>query len=119
MVEDPDAIREAIDETRSDMAETIDALGQKADVKARTANKVDETKEQVKAKATELGQRAGQAVPEQARPAVASAVDQAKSATTKAAVTAQQRPAVAAAIGAGALFLLVVRRRHRRRRESC
>jgi ElaB/YqjD/DUF883 family membrane-anchored ribosome-binding protein len=111
MVEDPDAIREAIDETRADLAETIDALGQKADVKSRAADTFDNTKEQVRAKASALGRRADEAVPDQARPVV----DQAKSGTSKAAVATQRRPGVVAAVAGVVLFALIVRRRRRRK----
>ena len=40
MGEDPDRIREEIVQTRLEMGETVDALGYKADVKARTKDRV-------------------------------------------------------------------------------
>lgn len=40
MAEDPGAIRDAIEQTRSDMAETVAALGHKADLKGRLGKEV-------------------------------------------------------------------------------
>lgn len=111
MAEDPSEIREAIEATRSDMADTIEALGQKADVKARATDKVNETTEQIKAKASELCTRAEQAVPDEARPAVSAAIDQAKSVASTALSTARQRPALTA----GVVVVLLVVLRHSRR----
>ncbi len=48
MAEDPGAIREAIATTRAEMAETIEALGRKADVKARVNEKVTVTADHAK-----------------------------------------------------------------------
>ena len=42
MDQEPDQIRQAIEDTREDLADTIEALGQKADVKGRVAEKVKE-----------------------------------------------------------------------------
>jgi uncharacterized protein DUF3618 len=47
VAESPDAIREAIDTTRADLADTIQALGHKADVKGRVSDKVHETAHEV------------------------------------------------------------------------
>jgi ElaB/YqjD/DUF883 family membrane-anchored ribosome-binding protein len=47
VAEDPDAIRREIEDTREEMAGTIDALEYKADVKARAADKVTEMRETV------------------------------------------------------------------------
>jgi hypothetical protein len=47
MGEDPDQIRREIEATRSDMGETVDALGYKADVKSRAKDKVTETKDRL------------------------------------------------------------------------
>jgi len=47
VAENPDAIRREIEDTREEMAGTIDALEYKADVKARAANKVTEMRETV------------------------------------------------------------------------
>jgi ElaB/YqjD/DUF883 family membrane-anchored ribosome-binding protein len=47
VAEDPNAIRREIEDTREEMADTIDALEYKADVKSRTKEKVDEVRETV------------------------------------------------------------------------
>jgi uncharacterized protein DUF3618 len=61
VAEGPDAIREAIDETRQDLADTIQALGHKADVKGRVSDKVHEATDkagaQVRSTAHEVGER--------------------------------------------------------------
>jgi tetrahydromethanopterin S-methyltransferase subunit F len=44
---DPDDIRREIEETRARMGETVDALGYKADVKARAKESISEKKERV------------------------------------------------------------------------
>jgi cell division septum initiation protein DivIVA len=53
MGEDPDELREAIEETRRRMDETVVALGQKVDVKSQARAKVAEVRERV----TSLGWR--------------------------------------------------------------
>jgi hypothetical protein len=45
--EDPDRIRREIEQTRSEMGETVDALGYKADVKTRTKEKVVGVKDRI------------------------------------------------------------------------
>jgi hypothetical protein len=61
MAESPDAVREAIVETRQDLADTIQALGHKADVKGRVTDKVHEATDkagaQVRSTAHEVGER--------------------------------------------------------------
>ena len=47
MAENPDAIRREIEDTREEMAETIDALEYKADVKSRAKDKMTEMRESV------------------------------------------------------------------------
>jgi cell division septum initiation protein DivIVA len=47
VAENPDAIRREIEVTREEMADTIDAMEYKADVKARAADKVTELRESV------------------------------------------------------------------------
>ncbi|MDX6629827.1 MAG: hypothetical protein QOH00_2073 [Gaiellales bacterium] len=48
MGQEPDQIRERIEQTRSEMGETIDALGYKADVPARAKDKVTGTVERAR-----------------------------------------------------------------------
>jgi gas vesicle protein len=47
MGEEPDRIRDQIERTRSDMSETVDALGYKADVKTRAKEKVVGVKDRI------------------------------------------------------------------------
>jgi hypothetical protein len=52
MGEDPDRIRREIEQTRAEMGETVDALGYKADVKARAKDSIQDRKESVMGAAT-------------------------------------------------------------------
>jgi hypothetical protein len=115
MAEDPSELREAIRVTRSNMAETIDALGEKVDAKARGAKKVNDVSREARAKASEIGDRVQQAVHEQARPGVAMVADRAKSTTSTVGGVARDRPVVVA--GAVLAVLVLFRwgsRLHRR-----
>src|SRR4029434_9000646 len=62
MGQDPDAIREDIAQTRSEMSETVEAVGYKADVPSRTKDKVSETMDNVKNKVSDTATRAKEAV---------------------------------------------------------
>lgn len=50
MGEDPDRIRQEIEQTRAEMSETVDALGYKADVKTRTKESISGKAQSVKEK---------------------------------------------------------------------
>jgi hypothetical protein len=50
MGQDPDAIREDIEQTRADMSETVEAIGYKADVPSRAKDKVSQTVDNMKNK---------------------------------------------------------------------
>src|SRR4051812_14788751 len=52
MGQDPDAIRQEIERTREEMGETIDAVGYKADVPARSKEAVNEKVDNVKSSVT-------------------------------------------------------------------
>jgi uncharacterized protein DUF3618 len=62
MGQDPDAIREEIEQTRAEMSETVEAIGYKADVPSRAKEKVSEKMENVKAKVSNTATRAKEAV---------------------------------------------------------
>jgi ElaB/YqjD/DUF883 family membrane-anchored ribosome-binding protein len=62
MGQDPDAIREDIEQTRSEMSETVEAIGYKADVPSRAKDKVSETVDSVKNKVSDTATRAKEAV---------------------------------------------------------
>ncbi|HEV2755949.1 MAG TPA: DUF3618 domain-containing protein [Actinomycetota bacterium] len=57
MGKDPDDIRREIEETRARMGETVDALGYKADVKARAKESISEKKERVVESVTNVKDR--------------------------------------------------------------
>jgi ElaB/YqjD/DUF883 family membrane-anchored ribosome-binding protein len=62
MGQDPDAIREDIEDTRAEMSETVEAIGYKADVPSRAKDKVSETVDNVKNKVSGTATRAKDAV---------------------------------------------------------
>jgi ElaB/YqjD/DUF883 family membrane-anchored ribosome-binding protein len=91
-----------IEETRAELGDTVDALAQKADVKARVSEKLEQRKvawrarqEELKAQANRTRERVSQATP-----------DEAKRAASEVAHTAEQRPwpAIAVALGLGLLI---------------
>jgi ElaB/YqjD/DUF883 family membrane-anchored ribosome-binding protein len=56
----PDEIRAEIEETREDLGETVAALAEKTDVKARAKEKVETAKEQAQSKVTDATEAAKQ-----------------------------------------------------------
>ena len=67
MGEEPDRIREQIEQTRAEMGETVDALGYKTDVKSRAKDSIQDKKESVMGVAQSAKDRlvgAGQSVGE-------------------------------------------------------
>jgi hypothetical protein len=60
--QDPDAIRQDIEQTRSEMSETVGAVGYKADVPSRAKDKVSDKVDNVKAKVSGTATRAKEAV---------------------------------------------------------
>ena len=62
MGQDPDAIREDIEQTRAEMSETVEAIGYKADVPSRAKDAVSEKVENVKSKVSDTATRAKEAV---------------------------------------------------------
>jgi ElaB/YqjD/DUF883 family membrane-anchored ribosome-binding protein len=106
---DPEQLRREVEQTRAELGDTVDALSQKADVKARFSQKIDERKtalsgrgQNARAKATEVRGRMASATPEDAKRAV-----------SRVAETAEERPfpAVGVAFGAGLLLGCLVGRR--------
>jgi hypothetical protein len=96
--EDPEALKEDIRQTRDNLGDTVEALAQKADVKAQAKQRVDQGKAQAK-------QRVDQGK-EQLRDYGQQAQTQAKQVTEQ----AKQRPAaVAGAVGGLIALLLLVR----------
>jgi hypothetical protein len=62
MGQDPDAIREDIEQTRAEMSETVEAVGYKADVPSRAKEAVSDKVESVKSKVSDTATRAKEAV---------------------------------------------------------
>ena len=62
MGQDPDAIRQDIEQTRSEMSETVEAVGYKADVPSRAKEKVSDKVESVKSAVSGTATRAKEAV---------------------------------------------------------
>jgi gas vesicle protein len=63
MGQDPAAIRQEIEQTRERMGDTVDALGYKADVPARTKESISGKAQGVKAKITGAGSQVSEAAP--------------------------------------------------------
>lgn len=94
-----DIVKSDIEQTRAELADTVDALSAKLDVKARAGEKVD----QAKSKVSEAASKAVQAAPDPVQHALHSAGQKA----------APHRGKIAAAV-AGAIVVLMVVRRFRR-----
>jgi ElaB/YqjD/DUF883 family membrane-anchored ribosome-binding protein len=62
MGQDPDQIRQEIEDTRAEMSETVEAVGYKADVPSRAKDKVSETVDNLKNKVSGTATRAKEAV---------------------------------------------------------
>ena len=63
MGQDPDAIRQDIEQTRGQMGETIDAIGYKADVKSRAKESVTDKTDSIKQKVGGVMGKANDATP--------------------------------------------------------
>jgi len=62
MGQDPDAIRQDIEQTRSEMSETVEAVGYKADVPSRAKDAMSDKVENMKSKVSDTATRAKEAV---------------------------------------------------------
>ena len=103
MGEDPDRIREEIEQTRAEMGETVDALGYKTDVKARAKDSIQDKKESVMGVASSAKERlvgAGQTVGDKTPDS-----DQVKHQAKRAKSVAQENP-LGLAVGAVAVGFL-------------
>lgn len=103
MAEDPGALHQAIEQTRSELGETIEALGHKADVKSRATEKIDEGGRQVR-------MAAERAVAE-AEPVLSRATQKARSLSSQLPPWATDKPAVYAAAAVFVLLMVIQRRR--------
>jgi ElaB/YqjD/DUF883 family membrane-anchored ribosome-binding protein len=109
---DADQIRHEIEETRADLADTVDALSAKLDVKAQAKNKANDVKARAQTRANDVKARVVHAVHNarhHAPPVVQSSLDRAGTALTP--VAAKARPyrkhIVSAAAVASALTLVL------------
>jgi hypothetical protein len=101
--EDPAQLRVDIERTRQDLGDTVAALAEKTDVKARAKEKVSEVRQNVTEKRTELMGKARESSP-----------DGASSAAVQVRAKAQENPIPTAALAAfvgGFLFGRITKRR--------
>jgi len=63
----PEEIRADIEDTQSELGDTVEALAAKTDVKARAGQRVEEVKENVQAKREEFTSKAKETTPDSAR----------------------------------------------------
>ena len=101
--EDPAQLRAEIERTRQDLGDTVAALAEKTDVKARAKEKVSEVKQNVNDKRTELMGKARESSP-----------DGANTAAVRIRSKAQENPVPTAALAAfvgGFLFGRITQRR--------
>jgi hypothetical protein len=107
-----DAVREEIEQTRAELAATVDALSDKLDVKARAGDKVTDVKEKVAETATHLK--------ESAPPQVQHALDVAgqKAGPVVHQVSAKAEPHRGKIIAGSVIAVVVLVIVRRRRRES-
>jgi hypothetical protein len=104
VAEEASEVRAAIAQDRQDLADTVQALAQKADVKARLHDAVARTSEDLHQKAGELGDRLRGSTPDDAHRAVGTVAQRVR-----------ERPTLVMLVGVFFLGVLVGRRRARRR----
>ncbi|MDQ3988248.1 MAG: DUF3618 domain-containing protein [Actinomycetota bacterium] len=104
---DPEELRRDIEQVRGELADTVNALAAKADVKARAQDKAQEfktqaiqTTHQVRAQAPETAQQLAGAAQQKARQMI------------------QDKPGPTVGAALAVLGLLILRRRRRRRRKA-
>ena len=107
MGQDPDAIRQDIAQTRTEMSETVEAVGYKADVPSRAKDAMSDKVENMKSKVSDTATRAKEAVVGTASRAgdATPSRGQVKQAGRQAAGMAKENP-LGLAIGAAALGFL-------------
>ena len=124
MAEDTSQIREAIEETRSDIAETMQALGEKADIKGRLSGQFTQTadslkstatarSEEVKAKIGATQHKVRAALADSAEPTAQALVSRLRGAMASLGGEAGRPRAIA--VGSSMMILTLLVRRRRRR----
>jgi hypothetical protein len=96
MGEEPSQIREEIEQTRSEMGTTVEALAHKADVKSRVKESISDKKDRLQAQMSGTSSRIGDATPE---------VGQVKESAKQAVGVAEENPIGLALGGVAAGFL--------------
>jgi len=104
---DPAELRRDIEQVRGELAETVDALADKVDIKSRAQDKAQTIKAQATEKADELRAQATARAP-QLTETVQQKAQQAQR-------MIQDKPGVARGVALAVLGLLILRRRRRRR----
>jgi ElaB/YqjD/DUF883 family membrane-anchored ribosome-binding protein len=105
----PEELRREIEQTRSELGDTVEALSHKADVKAQVSQKVEERKAALRGRQEELKAKAGQA-----RERMSGATpEDAKRTAARVAQTAEEKPfpAIGVAFGVGVLLGWLIKRR--------
>ena len=97
MGQDPEAIREQIEQTRDEMSGTVEALGHKADVKGRAKGAISEKTDALKSKVTGVTGSVSESTPDG---------QQVKQGAKQAVGAAQENPLGLAVGGIAAGFLL-------------
>lgn len=77
MAQDPGQIREEIEHTRAELAATVQALGEKADVKGRIKSSAAETIDRVQDKTRDLREHLNDATPDGAKQTLAAVIQKA------------------------------------------
>ena len=96
MGQDPSEIRQEIEQTRTEMGDTVEALGYKADVKTRAKDNIADKRDRLKERISGTGSRIGEATPD---------AQQVKQRAKRAAGVAQENP-IGLALGSVAVGVL-------------
>ncbi len=104
MAQDPGAVRAAIEQDRQELADTVQALAHKTDVKERVRETVSKNADELQRKASDTASKVGAVTPDQVRSGARTAAD-----------SARQRPLPVAVAAALVVGLLLGRRWGRKR----
>lgn len=107
---DPAELQRDIEEIRGELADTVDALAAKVDVKSRAQNKAEDLKTQATDKAREVRARAMAKAPQ--------LTEAAQQKAHQAQRVVQDKPGAAAGAALAVLLGLLIRRRHRKAKAS-
>jgi ElaB/YqjD/DUF883 family membrane-anchored ribosome-binding protein len=105
---DPEQLRHDIEATRNALADTVEALAFKADIKARSQDRARELQTQLTEKAREVSAQAATRVPRTS--------EDAREQARQLGGALRERPGVAVTVVLAVLGLLIVRGRRRRKK---